>query len=275
MISYHPGSKTAPIGTHFTGGFRTVDTNDPTRIARGITMFAWSPSVFTDGYRSKANFLFADWLALDFEDPDFSLGDAVKSFCDMTHVIGTTRNHRVEKNGEIIDRFRVLLPLDQRAHTRRDFEWTLRQMRRRYPIDGACVDGARHFFPCRKIVSIVLDGYSEELITAPPEPTPEERAARIARQAAAGVIPPWMRHTLLHGVSAGRRSNTCYELGCRFAELGFPLGEALSRTLASPLAAIGAERLSSSVTNGFRRAKADMEALDEAGGSYQSGEEER
>lgn len=266
MISYHPDSEKAPVGQTFTAGFKTVDTNDPERIAKGIVRFAWSPIVFRGGYRHRDNFLFADWLGLDFEDPNFGLGDALNAFSDMIHIIGTTRNHQVAKGGlPPIDRYRVLVKLENGCESLPDYEWTLRRMRHRYPIDKACVDGARHFFPCREIVSVQDDGYTEAILVAPPPEPPEDRLARLKRTRERGVLPSWVSSALLYGASQGSRSTRCYQLGCRLAELGFSLDDAISRVLASPLAAIGTERLTGSVTNGFLRAQADMEALDDAG----------
>lgn len=233
MISYHPGSATAPVGTPFTAGFKTVDTNDPERIARGVSKFAWAPGVFRDGYRSKENFLYADWIGLDFEDEEFSLADAENTFSDMVHVIGTSRNHRVEKGGVTLDRFRVLLLLERRTEDPREFEATMRHLRVKYPIDKKCVDAARHFFACREIISVQIDGYRQELI--PPKRTDEQMlAARRAAYTRTGAIPPWTRHKLTTVIPVGERNDTLYRAAKDLMRAGFSPSKTFGLIVDSP-----------------------------------------
>lgn len=226
MISYHPASANAPVGTHFTKGFKVADTDDPVRLSRCFTRFAWSPTIFRDGHRCKGNFLFADWIGLDFEDANFTLAQAVKSFSDMIHVIGTTRSHQTAKDGAApIDRFRVVLKLDKRAESVPDFEWTLKGLGERYPVDAHALEAGRHFFPCRDIVSIVTDGYCEELQCEPPGYAEKKRLDdEICRRrfALTGKIPRHIELFLKTGKTFGAgRNESAFMTQLGLLNLGF------------------------------------------------------
>lgn len=228
MISYHPASANAPVGQHFTHGFLAADVDCPHRIAKCIQRFAWAPARFKDGYRTRANVIHANWLGLDFESAEMTLDQAVKSFADMIHVIGTTRNHQVEKDGVTLDRFRVLIKAE-RLMGPEEIYATLRHIAKRYPIDPSCIEPARHFFPCREIVSISDEGYLQEVTPPPPPPTEKEimRAeikATLARRRfeATGAMAPWIKAFLEQGrlCRAGGRNNTIYAVAVALRDLG-------------------------------------------------------
>lgn len=220
MISYHPDSPRRPVGTTFTRGFLTADTNAAVVLARGVLKYAWAPGIFEQGYRCKANFLFADWIGLDFETHEFTLAQAERKFCDMVHVIGTTRSHGLSKDGAPpVDRFRVLIQLEKRCHDRAAFEATLKAIRKVYPIDKACIDAARHFFPCKDIISVQDDGFRQEII--PPEP------ARL-RPVHFGIMPARVRRLLASVVPVGARNTTFYGVGKDLMRAGFSAENALT-----------------------------------------------
>ncbi len=201
-------------------GFETADTNDPERLARGITTYAWAPGIFRGGHRKKVNFMFADWLGLDFESPEFSLAEAVRLFCDMTHVIGTTRNHQVLKDGVVLDRFRVLIRLEHRCESRRDLEATMRAIAKKYPIDKSCVDAARHFFACKDIVSVLDDGYLQEVLVARRTPEAVVQARRLAYRAA-NCMPALTRTNLTTVIPIGARNTTFYGVAKDLMRMGY------------------------------------------------------
>lgn len=203
----------------------------------------WSPIVWRDGIRRSENFERCELIALDF-DQGMSLFEAKAVFDGFWHVIATTRNHRLSKNGVVSDRFRVILRAQRPIACASALAATLSVLKSMYPIDGSCKDAARLFFPCVDLVS-VSEGLSwtvEEPIVSPPprlELYPQ------------GIIPPWLMRRIERGAPAGERSNTAYKIGCDLARCGVPEEQAMSVILTSPL-----KDYCDALRNGFRRARA-------------------
>lgn len=261
MISYHPASATASVGTTFTAGFRAADTDDVARIAVCMSRFAWSQSVFKDGYRSGANFLFADWVALDFDSPEMSLGDAVRTFCDMIHVIGTTRSHQVDKGGVTCDRYRVLLKPERRIMSLEDYRATMHPLARKYPIDRAAAEGARHWFPCKEIISVEGDGFTVEVGRGKTAAQlAAERHFAQVRYQRSGQHPRWLRDFLETGATCRvGRNQTVYAAAITLAEVGMSEGEVVSIIEKAPFSREGfsREELERTVRSGFKRGRGD------------------
>lgn len=240
MISYHPDSAHAPVGTTFTAGFKVADIDDVNRLANGVSAYAWSPCQWKNGYRSKENFTKANWFALDFDTYELPLAQAVRSFSDMIHIIGTTRNHQKDKDGVTCDRFRVLIKAAEVMTDIRLFESNLRRLSRKYPIDKSCVDGARHFFRCREIISICDDGYTEDveaiknLVPLSSDEYGEELTNLRVDFAARGQLPAWVE-TFLKVGSCENRHAKAYGVVINLVELGMPLPEILERVAKAPI----------------------------------------
>ena len=257
MISYHPASAGAPVGTTFTAGFRAVAVDDVSRIAVCMRQFAWSQSVFKDGYRSAANFTHADWLALDFDSPDLTLKEAVRIFCDSVHVIGTTRSHQAEKNGVTCDRYRVLLRPERRILAAADYTATVRSLAKKYPIDRAATDAARHWFPCREIVSVEPDGYEIEVERGKTDAQiAAERHFAAAKLKRTGRLPRWLDRFLTDGVVCGvGRNQTIYAATIEMRQLGMGRDEIIARIKGSPFPRgdFSETEIEATVHSGFRR----------------------
>lgn len=162
MISFH-SSKDFSSPNMFASGFRSAEIFDMERISRCITQFVWSPIVWENGIRHQSKFLAVRLCALDFDDGDLTLENAVNSFCDMTHVIGVTKSHQKEKNGIICDRFRVVLVFESKIENLEIYKSNMALLTRIHGADKACKDGARFFYPCNEIVSVNNDGYFQEV----------------------------------------------------------------------------------------------------------------
>ena len=241
MISYHPASKTAPVGTPYTPGFRVADIDDVHRIARCMSQYAWSPCAWKDGDRRKENFLRANWFALDFDTPDMTLEEAVKSFCDMIHIIGTTRNHRKLKKGMVCDRFRVVIKASETMTERHVYEGNMYRLAKRWPIDSQCCDAGRHFFACSEIISVSAEGYTEDVIPVARKKTLDAEAyaalvrARAAKHAAGKPLPVWLKRFLSEGTClGGGRNKTAYAAAIALLELAYDDEEAASMIWQSP-----------------------------------------
>ena len=236
MISYHPESAGRPIGTPYSQGFEVADTDDVERIAAGIARFAWSPAIFKGGHRLNKNFLYADWIGLDFETAEFSLDQALKTFCDVTHIIGTTRNHRVPKDGLTLDRFRVVLKLPERISDAAYYKWTLMTLILKYDADDTGCDPARHFFRCREIVSkadlgdtitvpnarSVPQSVKESLVEVDPEQYRLAIRTRTIKHQAGKPLAPWLIRFLRDGRCLGeQRNRTAFAAAISLLEVGY------------------------------------------------------
>lgn len=227
MISYHTLLGGAPAA--YSQGFLVADTNDVSRLARGITRYVWSPCVWKDGKRCQENFLRADWAVLDFDSGEMTLEEACRIFCDTIHLIGTTKSHQIAKDGKpACDRFRVVLKLERTTTDLGEYRATMASLVTRYPADPAPKDGARFFFPCREIASSLDEGYTEQLVMPTESPlTPEQeaikRSVRRLRYERLGKLPGWVSAFLKQGrlVRGGGRNNTVYAVVRELSDLGF------------------------------------------------------
>jgi hypothetical protein len=128
--------------------------DDDSKIIQAVR-YCWCPVVFAKPHRRKDNFLFADWIALDF-DSGPSLAEITKAFATTKCVIGTTKSHQKPKSGNPpCDRFRAVIKLKDRCENMLDYEHTLRVLSKRYDADKKAVDAARYFRPCNVTFSSV------------------------------------------------------------------------------------------------------------------------
>lgn len=221
MISYHPSRPDVSQPQAYTRGFKEARIIDLNRIARGITQYVWSPILFKEGHRIQSNFLSCMWCALDFDTPFLALADACKIFCDTTHIIGTTKSHQKEKGGVICDRYRVVLRFSQPITDLRTYRYNMKLMHQKYDdADRACLDGARFFYPCSEIISIVTGDYLIDVVTSVPDDF-ENLSTRISPYKGSRIIPPWARSRLETVVPVGERNTTFYRVAKDLTRSGF------------------------------------------------------
>jgi hypothetical protein len=234
MISYHPLQN--GTSSDYAQGFKVADVDDMPRLARGIVGFVWSPIVWANGRRRQEHFLRADLCVLDFDSPEMTLAEALRTFCDCAHIIGTTRNHQKEKHGIVCDRFRVALRFAHPITDLRSYLYSLRSVVARYPADPAPKDGARFFFPCHKIVSIEPEGYVENVVTPPPIAVERRRRRlQVHRYERWGHMPPSVERFLKTGELVARgRNHSAYYAARTLAELGEDPDTVRAMVLAAP-----------------------------------------
>lgn len=127
---------------------------DRARLSETILKSVWSPIVWAKGHRTRENFKFADWLVLDFDDGELPLENAINNtFCDMIHLIGTTRSHTPEA-----PRFRVCIPFERRINEIDLYEGNLAFYSQKHGSDPKPTTGAYPFFPCREIIAKKTEG---------------------------------------------------------------------------------------------------------------------
>jgi prepilin-type processing-associated H-X9-DG protein len=179
----------------------------------------WTPGIFRHGRRRKANFLYADYLALDF-DSGVSIEQMENVFCDMTHAIMTTKSHT-----ETHPRFRMIFPLERRCFNIRDYEHTLRTLGSDHDADPACFEGARFFWPGKKLISVQNGGYKIEILKAPQQKAlPKFPEHYLGKR----VIPPWARSELKIPHAEGHRFHACWRIAKDIMRSGFTREETLT-----------------------------------------------
>lgn len=124
-------------------------------LARLVTEYDWSHSIFRENYRNASNFTQANLIALDI-DEGCSIDEAQNLFKDLKHIIVTSRNHQKPKdNKPACDRFRVILPLETPIVDASIYLATWNDLFKKYPfIDRSCKDTSRFWYKGNEIISI-------------------------------------------------------------------------------------------------------------------------
>jgi len=138
-----------------------------TELAKAISdpQWAWSPSEFKNNYRTKANFLQAHFIALDY-DKKVSIEQAINAFkaAGLQFIVGTTLNHQKQKGAEPpMDRFRVVVPVSTPFSNAAQFQQNIEQLVMQvlpFVDQIAAVDFARCFAHSPKIMHIQEQGTS-------------------------------------------------------------------------------------------------------------------
>lgn len=264
MISFNPLSinNTAYISSK--EPFTILRTNGKLAIAYVMQRYIWSPIVWKDGLRKRVNFLHADYCALDFDSPEIAMQDVIRMFVDVPHIIGPTRNHRKPKKNQVAcDRFRVLLPFERRITDLDEYEYNMGLYIKKYGSDESCNDGARIYWQCQSIASIITEGpESLDVFKCPPKDKFAKHRAHQARLNSIGIMSTFAQKWLSTVIPSGQRNNICFALGCDLARAGLTYEDALSRVLMSPtykdmvLDDALITEIRRCITNGFEETKA-------------------
>lgn len=235
MISWHP---TAHDKKFIPGnGFLYSDISDLDRIANCISKFIWAPVVFYNGERREKRYRASNFAVLDFDGDtrEITLKQAIHNvFCDYRHIIGTTKSHRLEKNGLVADRFRVVIELEKPVVDLRTYKYILRSLTEFYDSDKACKDGARFFYPCKQIVSVNHDGDLLEIPDVPEwfmKPRPLEYYETYKNM---GYMPVKCEKLLNTMIEAGKRNATFYGVAKDLAKCGYDQSKIIELILSSP-----------------------------------------
>jgi hypothetical protein len=253
-------------------GFNPRDHND-FLVAHGpfqnvpnfLTKRAWSPVVFKDGRRKRANFLSSSLVALDFDSGEWSCGDAVKyaELHNYMAVVATTKSHSVAKDGKpACDRFRLVIAAEKTTSLD-DYEYTMKRFMFETPADKACKDGGRFFFPCKSVYWTKFEGTLAQW-----SPCPYEDTAAGREEAYGTVDEDDMRNlvTLPHYVwtyivrgAASERHKAAYMVACELTKRGFTEEEIMTllKRHRSPLLDIGEgkDHVSRCIWNGAARVR--------------------
>lgn len=230
-----------------------------------IVRHIWSPILWRDGLRTKAQFLSSAYFALDF-DGTKPLAEMV-TFCrdyELSHIIGTTKSHQKEKissSGKIspaADRYRVVLRAEESVTDAELYEYNLGILSEAFGCDESCTDTARFFYPCREIVAY---GKGKSLLWLPFDPDYVTKEVRFARRreknrqmGALGIPPRWMQRIFEDDeLPEAERHKTALRIGIELAELGWPIDTVFNKLAATKLGRyIGARELRRHLENGFK-----------------------
>lgn len=108
----------------------------------------YSAFVYENNYRKESNckLNLCNLIILDFDD-GLTIEQAKDEFKDYSYFIATTKSHQKEKNGNICDRFRVVLPmLESWRWSIDDYKTMLNDIIEKYGADKAAKDTARLFY---------------------------------------------------------------------------------------------------------------------------------
>jgi hypothetical protein len=131
-----------------------------------VSNYAWSASVFR-GYRLKANFVTADFIAIDV-DSGMSIDEAYE-ICEanrLTSLCLPSPSYTDEK-----PRFRVVFPLETTISNQDTYDATWARLRELFPtLDESCSDSSRFFYACRTDMDVGFWLEADLLIPITPEP---------------------------------------------------------------------------------------------------------
>ena len=237
LVSWHPrGVNLArvreddSVAADYRKNYR-ISLVDLGELANIVCYRAWAPIVWLEGTCLSSNFIASHWMALDFENQNYTLKQALKDWSDSPHVIGLTKSHGFAKvKDPAMDRFRIIVPLEKPILDVNTYEFNVGQLIKRYHADETCVDGARFFFPCREIVSVNLDGYLQPVLTyTPPEKIKVNTAHLIEQRRAlfGKALPRWVSDFVKHGKMPPfhrlrhSRKWVCWAVGRELLKLGW------------------------------------------------------
>lgn len=262
MISYSLKSNTNPANqTKFTA----TNVRDWGTFCALLTSKVWSPIIWSNGYRAKANFLSCQYIVLDYDNGLLTL-QAMQKVCEtfgLWYILATTKSHqkpKVSSSGKAepaCDRFRLVLKARGVCQSRELYEYNMRLFAEYWPCDPSCVDGARFFWPCTDVWAFSTGKSIPWLPFEDDYVLEEDRYARahakLAEMGKNGVMPDWVEGILKCKVSipVGERHKTCYRLGATWANLGWPLDKLYKLCTATTLTHIGDEDMQRALSNGY------------------------
>ncbi len=121
----------------------------------------------------------------------------------------------------------MLIPWGHRITDKEKYRYNMKVIAKHYPIDAACKDGARFFFPCKEIVSLAEDGYAQEVLHA-------EHAESRQYSYEPGFIPQWTRAKLLNVVPEGERTTIFHLVAKDLIRAGYKPEHILQLIVKSP-----------------------------------------
>lgn len=268
FVSLHPTKADFSQPQQYYKDWKWEKVKNLARVAEIATTAVWSDSIWYQGRRKEDNWRVSYFCVLDV-DSGYSLSQAIKELCDTNHVIGTTKSHGIKG-----DRFRIILPWSKSVRNLDIYRYSLEKLIQNYDADPSGVDGARFFWPCKEIVSIVEDA---EYLTDTIE-LPEHYQPALAKQIQAAVtyknygelkvLPPWIRHVLTTGVPEGQRNTYVYSIAKNMTYFGMTEEEIKAMIIGSkvPLPTAPEREIDLAIKSGAKKARKIMDIQNQRSG---------
>lgn len=223
----------------------------------------WSPIVWKDGKRKRANFICAKYLALDFDDGTWTLEDAkawIKKH-NYAAIIGTSKSHQKEKvkasgkTDPAVDRYRIVIPFEKAITDRELYEYQMVLATTETPCDPSCKDAARFFYPCKEIYLATPGLHYPVTPFGDDHEAEEKRIERAQRKVKdyeyTGTLPVWVSKAFLFGAPIGERHKMIFRLGSQLSLAGWTVDRIVETIMSSPLAHTdNADEIRRTVKNG-------------------------
>jgi len=180
----------------------------------------WAPGIFSPNYRNKKNFKKINRLALDV-DGGCTINEAIRRLEGFSFAILPTRNHNIEKNGVVAERFRIVIPLDHTCTDPKQYKATWEWAAGLWPfIDRACKDESRFYYKSTHIAHFEI---GSSLPIQPVLESPKRRAPEVERNI--NYVPGSVKNLLMFGTTSGSRNNTIFRASCDLFRAKFTLEE--------------------------------------------------
>jgi hypothetical protein len=205
-----------------------------------ITKSAWSPILWRDNYRRGVDFESCGLLCLDFDEGNPTLSEIIDIVWenDYRHIIGTTKSHQKLKQGVVCDRFRVVIDAEGFSNNNLQFKEQMRATRRQFSgTDSSCLESARFFFPCAKIVS---NGGNRKYKAkpAPALPTIKKRIDKLKQAdvelGQCGWVPDEIRAFISHGAGQGERRPALFKFAAKLTRFGWTAEKVTAKLINAP-----------------------------------------
>lgn len=192
----------------------------------------WSPFTFKDGYRHGTSWSSCDIMALDI-DEGCTVAEAKELFKDYEHVILASKSHQKEKNGKVLDRFRVIIPLSETIKDQEIYKNTWYFLSNKYPfIDQQCKDFGRYYFLSKSLLHYNL-GKPLSPVTVNIMPKVYEKP-KLELKLTKGKLSRATMEFIINGAAAGQRNIATFKAAKDFQEQGYTIEEAKEKLANTP-----------------------------------------
>ena len=141
-----------------THGFNPKEVGSVKELADLITKSNWSNATYNGGHRITKNFEEAHTIAFDIDD-GLTIEEAKERVKEYKHIIAPSRSHQIEKGGKTVDRFRIVLFLQEPITNAKDYVQTWYDNIHMFPeADQQCKDAARLWYPSSGVECIKETG---------------------------------------------------------------------------------------------------------------------
>ncbi len=206
----------------------------------------FSPAIFKDGKRSLKNFEKAYCLGMDIDNdgklykgkptPLMSLEEAKEEFKDYTHLILPSRSHRKEKDGQVADRYRVILFFTEPITDTDTFYATWEWCKEQWPaIDHQCKDPSRFYYKHSDVASV--RAFGKRITPVAPAPKPELDLDRIDLSElpvnSRGKLSAVCVELLTKGLERGNRNGDTFKIAKEYQQALYTEDEAINHIVSS------------------------------------------